>query len=205
MTTALPKLETERLMIRPYVMSDLEAVHRVLSNAWDVPPEEQARLLPQRERWLRWVVANYEGLASLHQPPYGDRAMVRKEDGRLVGSIGLVPSMGPFGQLPGFPVNGGSRYSYPEVGLFWAVDPAQQGQGYATEAGQALIDFGLHRLNLGRIVATTEYSNERSMAVMKKLGMRILRNPRPEPEWFQVVGLLEREADSRVHIVPSKE
>jgi hypothetical protein len=29
------------------------------------------------------------------------------------------------------------------------------------------------------------------MAVMRKLGMRILRNPESEPAWFQVVGVLE--------------
>jgi RimJ/RimL family protein N-acetyltransferase len=47
-------------------------------------------------------------------------------------------------------------------------------------------------MNLGRIIATTEYGNERSVAVMRKLGMTILRNPSREPEWFQIVGLLVR-------------
>jgi hypothetical protein len=26
--------------------------------------------------------------------------------------------------------------------------------------------------------------------VMRKIGMRVERNPRPEPEWFQAVGVL---------------
>lgn len=195
MTTEMPTLETERLTIRPFVLADLEVAHRVLSDAWDIPREEQAAHLAERERWLRWTVANYQELAALAQPPYGDRAVVQKEDGRLVGSAGLVPAMGPFGRLSGFPANRGSRQMYPEVGLFWAVDPAYQGRGYATEAGRALIEYAFGELSLGRIVATTEYANVRSVAVMRKLGMRILRNPRPDPEWFQVVGLLE--ADDR--------
>jgi RimJ/RimL family protein N-acetyltransferase len=78
------------------------------------------------------------------------------------------------------------------VGLYWAVDPAYQRRGYASEAGTALVAFAFDGFNLGRLVATTEHGNERSIAVMRKLGMRILRNPRREPPWFQVVGLLER-------------
>jgi len=198
MSTAMPVLETECLFIRPFVMEDLEAVHRVLSNAWEIPLEEQTRRLPERERWLRWAVANYEALADLMQPPYGDRAVVLKGDGQLVGSVGLVPSIGPFGQLSGYPVNGGERYLYPEVGLFWAVDPAHQGRGYATEAGRALVDFAFTGWNIGRIVAMTEYTNERSKAVMRKLGMRILHNSLPEPEWFQAVGLLEQGPDTEM-------
>lgn len=191
MGTAMPVLATERLTVRPFELSDLEEVHRVLSEAWEEPVEERAARLTARERWLRWEVANYEELADLMQPPYGDRAVVVRESGTLIGSVGLVPSLGPFGQLPGFPANQGSTHSFPEVGLFWAVDPAHQGRGYATEAARALIMFGFDALNLGRIIATTEYENERSIAVMRKLGMRILRNPLPAPPWFQVVGVLE--------------
>jgi ribosomal-protein-alanine N-acetyltransferase len=191
MSTAMPPLQTERLIIRPFVMDDLDVAHRVLSAAWDEPPETLAERRPARERWLQWNVANYDGLVSVDQPPYGDRAVVLRENGQVIGSAGLVPAIGPFGQLPGYPADEGSRFWYPEVGLFWAVDPAHQGRGYATEAGRALIDFAFSEFHLGRIVATTEYTNERSMAVMRKLGMRILRNPLPHPEWFQAVGLLE--------------
>lgn len=193
MPTVMPLLETKRLVIRPFVLDDLETVHRVLSDAWEVPAEKQEQMLPERERWLRWVITNYEGLADLYQPPYGDRAVVLQANGHLIGSVGLVPALGPFGQLPGFPANAGSTYWYPEIGLFWAIDPREQRRGYATEAAQALIDFAGHVLNAGRIVATTGYVNEPSIAVMRKLGMRILHNSLPEPEWFQVVGLLDRE------------
>jgi RimJ/RimL family protein N-acetyltransferase len=192
MTTAMPVLETERLVIRPFIPEDLDAADRVLSNAWEVPDEKRVEQRAIHERWLRWTVANYESLADLRQPPYGDRAITLKESGELIGSVGLVPAFGPFGRLPEFPANQGSPYFFPEVGLYWAIDPARQGRGYATEAGRGLIDYAFAHMNLGRIIATTEYTNERSMAVMRKLGMTILRNPRPEPEWFQIVGLLNR-------------
>lgn len=192
MSTAMPPLESNRLIIRPFVLDDLATVHRVLSAAWDEPPDVDRQRIRKREHWLRWSVANYEELAALTQPPYGDRAMTLKGSGELIGSVGLVPSMGPFGQLPGFPANTGSTYLYPECGLYWAVDPAHQGKGYATEAARAVIDWCFSGLNLGRIVAMTEYDNIRSQSVMRKLGMTLLSNPLPEPVWFQVVGLLER-------------
>ena len=78
-----------------------------------------------------------------------------------------------------------------EIGLYYAFDPAYHGHGYATEAARGLIDFAFTALHLGRIVATTEYTNERSQAVMRRLGMTLARNPFPDPFWFQVVGILE--------------
>jgi RimJ/RimL family protein N-acetyltransferase len=189
----MPELETERLTIRPFVLVDLEAIHGVLSEIQGASPDQNAEELRRREQWLRWTVANYQELARLKQPPYGDRAIVLKRNGQIIGSVGLVPSMGPFGQLPGFPANQGSRHYYPEVGLFWVVDRLHRRNGYATEAGQALVEFALDGLRLGRIVATTEHTNEASIGVMRKLGMRILRNPTRIPEWFQVVGVRERE------------
>jgi RimJ/RimL family protein N-acetyltransferase len=192
MSTAMPVLTTERLTIRPFVPGDLSVVDALLSAAWEVPLEERAEKRREHERWLAWSVASYVELANLDQPPYGDRAVARNEDGQLVGCVGLVPSLGPFGQLPGFPGATGSRHFLPEVGLYWAVDPVHQGHGYATEAAQALVDFCFRDLGLARVVATTRFDNDRSMAVMRKLGMRILRNPESDPAWFQIVGVLEQ-------------
>jgi len=192
MPTSMPVLETPRLVVRPFVIDDLERVHALLDAAWD----EQTPLA-EREKWLRWTVAGYEALASLNQPPYGDRAVVLRETGELAGVTGLVPSLGPFGLLPSF---GGavddpaSRLFTPQAGLYWAVDPAHQGRGIATEAAGALIAWAFEHLSLLRVVATTTYDNERSIAVMRKLGMRIERNPLPEPEWFQVAGVLDNPA-----------
>jgi len=189
MSTALPVIESERLIIRPFVIEDLEVAHQVLSDAWAEPIEQRQTTLPVRERWLRWSIANEVALAELFQPPYGDRAVVLKSENRLVGSVGLVPSVGPFGQLPGFPAHQGSRRWFSEFGLYWAVDPTYQGQGIASEAASTLIHRLVDQFHLGRIIATTTFDNARSKAVMRKLGMEILRNPEPEPAFFQVVGV----------------
>src|SRR5207249_1776037 len=138
--------------------------------------------LAERRRWLEWTVASYAQLAALHQPPYGDRAVVLKRSGEVVGLCGLVPLLGPFGDA-------GGRY-VPEVGLYWAVAVAHRRQGFATEAGSALVAFAFDALKLERLIATTTFDNLASIGVMRNLGMHIERNPGPEPPWLQVFGIL---------------
>jgi RimJ/RimL family protein N-acetyltransferase len=174
----LPVLETERLRVRPLSAGDADAVRAVSGEP--------------HPGWLEWTAATYGQLEALRQPPYGERAICLRDGGDLVGMVGVVPSMGPFGQLPGFGgAIGRPDRLRPEVGLYWAVAPEHRGNGYATEAARAVIDHGFDELGLARIVATTEHDNLASIAVMRRLGMRVERNSLPEPHWFQVVGWLD--------------
>jgi RimJ/RimL family protein N-acetyltransferase len=182
----VPLLETERLLIRPLEGGDLAACLRVLEEGAATAPER----VEERRSWLDWTIASYRELGRLYQPPYGERAIALRASGEVVGLCGYVPSMGPFGRLASFGRRADARLS-PEVGLFWALAPEHRRRGYATEAARELIRYGFERLGLGRIVATTEYENEASQAVMRRAGMRLERNPLAEPGWFQVVGVIE--------------
>lgn len=187
----IPTLETDRLSIRRFVMKDAEALLAVQTAVgWADSNRSAAENLAACRTYLAWQVRNYDGLANLTQPPYGDRAIVEKTTGKLIGSIGLVPCFHPFGQLPSFGGQENSLFST-EMGLFWMVSSDYQGQGLATEAAQAIINHMFGTLRLSRLVATTDDSNLASQSVMRKLGMRLERNPYPEPSWFQVVGILE--------------
>lgn len=190
--TAMPRLHGERVIVRPFTAGDLEAVTGVLNRAWN-----ESLSVEERAPWFEWTRAGYGALAGLSQPPYGDRAIVRRATGELVGVAGLVPALGPFGTLPSLGGDPGNRLFRPEVGLYWAVDPAHQGHGYATEAARALVDFAFAQLSLAVIVATTTYDNATSIAVMRRLGMTIDRNPHPEPAWFQVCGVLSHPGSGR--------
>lgn len=190
MTTAMPVLETERLTIRPFVLEDLPDAHRVL----DLEAKMGEYTLEGRRQWLEWTVRNYAELAKMYQPPMGDRAIVLRAENRLIGSVGLVPALGPFGLLPSFQTGGASTNRFTsELGMFWALGNDYRGKGYATEAARALIKYAFDTMNMARIVATTEHDNKESQAVMRRLGMRIETNPASEPPWFQVVGILTRD------------
>ena len=186
----MPPLATSRLIIRPFVLDDLQAIHQILDI--ELEPEYSRTSLDERAQWLQWSVLNYEALAKLYQPPYGDRAVVLKSTGQLIGACGFVPCLMPFEQLPAFS-QPSSRpgLASTEFGLYYALSPAHHRQGYATEAATALIEYAFSELRLKRVVATTAYGNVASMGVMRKLGMTIEKNPRPDPPWLQVVGVVE--------------
>lgn len=57
-----------------------------------------------------------------------------------------------------------------EIG--YVVNPEFQNRGYATEAARAVIRFGFEMLRLNRIEGRFIIGNEKSLAVMKKCGMR---------------------------------
>ena len=186
-------IETTRLVIRPFIADDLRTIHRILDQTFgDGSKVDDAAALLERQSWLQWSILSQEWLPKMYQPPYGDRAIVLKSSDELIGSVGYVPLLGVFEQIPELRTSAEfSGYATTEVGLFWVIDLQHQRQGYATEAAQAMIDHAFKQLRLKRILATTEYSNTASQGVMRKLGMKITRNPLPEPEWLQVVGLLE--------------
>ena len=178
-------VETERLIVRPFEEADAEARFALMREAFgmDWSAEDLAR-------WHRWTLDSYFAFGAIWQPPYGDYAVTLKGTGELVGSVGIVPAGVPWTALDSStPEN---TYVSPEYGLFWAVFRRHQGRGYASEAARPVIDFVFGTLNARRIIATTEFDNAASQAVMRKLGMTLRRNQGGDPPWCQVVGVLER-------------
>jgi RimJ/RimL family protein N-acetyltransferase len=186
----VPPLTTERLVIRPLVMSDLEDVYRLL-DAPDGSAATDPDLWQQRADWLQWTILGYQQFADLHQPPFGERAITLRVSGKLVGLVGYAPVFDALPQIPalapaGGPLRGVNSF---ESGLFYHVAPAWRRRGIAGEAAQAMIDFAFSELHVWRIVATTTYDNEGSRAVMRRLGMAIFSNPHPDPFHLQIVGV----------------
>ncbi|MEM9373557.1 MAG: GNAT family N-acetyltransferase [Planctomycetota bacterium] len=60
----------------------------------------------------------------------------------------------------------------PEPELKYAFRRAFWGQGFATEAGRALIEWGFDTARLNSIIATVSPDNQASHAVLRKIGMR---------------------------------
>jgi RimJ/RimL family protein N-acetyltransferase len=169
--------QTERLIIREFKHDDLGEIYRILDVELKYRDSTgELASISDRKQWLDWTIKGYEQNKRLKNPPYGDNAIVLKENMQLIGACGYVPVLAPLGSIPYY------RYvadvkddnaNYPELGLFMAVSPHYQCRGFAYEAASALIQRAFAELKLNRILAITTPHNNPSMAVMKRLGMKL--------------------------------
>jgi [ribosomal protein S5]-alanine N-acetyltransferase len=148
------RFDTERFVLRPFVEDDADdafamygdpEVMRFLGSG-DLPSHPDAG-------YTRKVLAASITRAADLPEGLGSWAMERKEDGRVVGAVGLSPM--PDG----------------EIEVFYHLARAYWGQGYATEAAAAMIVHGFEDLALDRIVAYAYAANPASRNVLRKLGM----------------------------------
>lgn len=178
----LEHLETARLRIRQFEAADQDDCRRFRREVFEIDEPSERAL-----NWLRWTIASYRELADLGQPPYADYAIVLKQGGAFIGSAGIVPTVVPWGALRGDPSD---TLLSPEIGLFWGIRPMYRRQGFASEAGGALLNFLFDCFKARHVVATTARDNIASQRTMLRLGLRLLHNPSPEPNWRQVVGYI---------------
>jgi RimJ/RimL family protein N-acetyltransferase len=84
-------------------------------------------------------------------------------DGRLVGNLLLKP----------IPLSAGESSGPAEVEIGWHLHPDAWGQGYATEAAQAVLHDAFDR-GPAKVLAVTDPDNHASQAVCRRLGMTAL-------------------------------
>jgi RimJ/RimL family protein N-acetyltransferase len=89
---------------------------------------------------------------------FGLWALELRESGEFVGFAGLA--------VPEF-----DAHFMPAVEVGWRLVRSAWGNGYATEAGAAALDFGFEEVGLAEVVSFTTVANDRSRAVMDRLGM----------------------------------
>ena len=147
-----PTLQTARLTLRPFDLSDgprvkeLAGDHAIADTTGSIAhPYEDG----MAERWI-----------ATHQPEFEAGALTNfaatlRESGELIGAIGLVIQ---------------EKHRRAELG-YWFGKP-YWGQGYATEAGQAVVRYGFADLGLARIVAQHFQRNPASGRILQKLGMK---------------------------------
>lgn len=166
-------LETERLLLRPFMEADIDAAVAMFEQEPEVYKYDPgfARTAEQRARMIRRHIADNQ------EKGEGTLAVIFKESGEVIGQVGLQLYI-----LPWLP------YATPEVELYYKFGRAFWGQGYAREACQALVDFAFDEMRLLRLVTITHPENARSVRLLKMLGFCI--GPAPD-EWNpHVLGIL---------------
>jgi ribosomal-protein-alanine N-acetyltransferase len=143
---------TERLVLRRYTHDDIPDVLKFASQP------SVAKVTSKRIPATKEGVKKYVDLQNSYQPFEKDKvfelAIERKEDGKVIGLLGLIYQ----------------DHGQGEMG--WALGVEYRGQGYATEAARALMDYGFNSMGLHRIHADTSTDNLAAWRIMERLGMR---------------------------------
>ncbi len=152
-----PVLETERLRLRRFRLSDIDAMYSAFGSAkamryWTTPPlatraEAVKRVrgmmkIDVQDQWLRWAIARRRDDVCLGMINY----YARNEDSRRL-----------------------------EVG--WILAPRHQGKGYAREAARAVIRYCIDVLGTHRIEALIMPENTASIRVAESTGFRLEGGP----------------------------
>lgn len=147
-----PFLQTERLLLRPLTMEDLEFVFQHFGHpqvAQYLLDEEPVTEISQAREIIQFYL-------DAENKPYNRWGIAQKSTGQLMGTCGFHKwNKRSFRAEIGYDL-------YPD---FW-------GQGYMTEALQKVIAHGFGQMNLHRIEALIYVENKRSMQLLKKIGFK---------------------------------
>lgn len=144
--SAVPKLETERLVLRAHTRADWEVYRPILMS-------DRARYMDGKlDHEGAWACFASE-LASWVLDDIGYWTAARKTDDKAVAFVGILhPS------------------AYPETELGWMTTDEGQGHGYAFEAANAALGWAFGPRGLTTLVSYIDPENTRSIALAKRLG-----------------------------------
>lgn len=178
----IPTLETARLRLRPYTEADLAELVPLIG-AREVAATTLRIPHPYTERDAQDFFALLQGTRKIWL------AITLRGDGRQIGGIGLTLD---------------DQHQHAELG-YWLGVP-YWGNGYATEAARAMLNYGFETLQLHRIFASHFKPNAASGRILVKLGMHHEGCQREHIcKWDQFVdselyGLLRQEWEISKHI-----
>lgn len=167
----LPNLiiETERLILRPFTLDDLEPSYELNLDA-EVSQFTGDGGVVSKEEIRRRIVENVFGDYEKHG--YGRLAIELKGKEKFIGFTGL-------------------KYveDLKEVDLGYRLMKKYWGIGLASEAAKACVDFGFNELGLKRMIATVLPANSKSINVLKKLNFNFESEIIEDGEFVHVYAL----------------
>jgi len=153
-----PIVETARLILRQNHLSDLEARIAITDDPHFM--RFVGGVYDRQENWSRMM--RYIGHWACFG--FGLFAVEEKETGRYVGNVGLAR----------FERGLGADFD-PFLEAGWMVAQWAEGQGYATEAMIAALDWYERHFGSGRQVCIIDPANGASLRLAEKLGFRAYR------------------------------
>jgi RimJ/RimL family protein N-acetyltransferase len=146
-------IKTERLLLREFVMEDWRAVYAYQNDPrylefyeWDHRSEQDVKAFVQM-----FLDRQKESPRTKFQ-----LAITLPNSNKLIGNVGVRK-------------RDVKTYT---ADMGYELDPREWGNGYATEAAMAILQFAFEQLRVHRVSANAIVNNHNSLRVLEKLGMR---------------------------------
>jgi RimJ/RimL family protein N-acetyltransferase len=149
MVEAPDSLETERLLLRQFLESDVDRYARICADPEVMRFIGEGRTLTREETWRS--VAGMLGHWVLRG--YGLYAVEERSSGEFIGRIGLINPEG-----------------WPGLEAGWLIGRQQWGRGYATEGARAVVRMAYEALGATHLISLIRPENTASIRVAEKLG-----------------------------------
>lgn len=146
-------LETSRLTLRYITSRDAEALMPILG---DAEVMQFSIIGIHSSKQIKQFIE--QRLISYLEYGFGLYALVHKQNQELIGYCGFFIQ---------------SIEQQKEVEVGYRLAKKYWGQGLATEAAKAVVEYGQQRFNFRRFVCLIEIENNRSIRVAQKLGMKL--------------------------------
>lgn len=140
-----PIISTERLRLRPHVLSDMDAL-------WDFYQSDRAHFMDKPTSPTHMWYGFTSEIASWNLCGWGGWG-VETHDGALIGQVSLL-------RPPHFA----------ELELGWLLFDAFEGKGYAQEAADAARDYAFSEVKADTLVSYISPNNTRSIKLAQRLG-----------------------------------
>jgi RimJ/RimL family protein N-acetyltransferase len=152
------RLETERLYLRQFRESDLEAYAEMCADVEVMRYVGAGQQLSRLESWRSMAMI----LGHWQLRGFGLWAVEEKSSGEIIGRVGCWQ---PEGWIDF------------EVG--WALRRTYWGKGYAIEAAQASVQYAFEHLNRTHVISLIDPENRRSIRVAEQLGEALAGTTEP--------------------------
>ncbi len=148
------ELSTARLRLRPLETTDAPALHVALGDPVAMAAYEHGFSLDETHEWIRRQQQRYS------TDGFGLWALERSDTGEVIGDAGITTQ---------------TVDTEPVIEVGYHLARALWGQGYATEAARACVDWAFANTDTELVYARVRDTNIRSMNVAIRLGMTIRR------------------------------
>lgn len=145
--TSAPTLQTERLILRGPVRSDLPELTRFMTSSPKMAA--QGETISKEQAWFGFLT----GVGHWQWHGFGFFTLLLRGEKLPLGRVGLL-----------------KHSNWPEVELAWHLFEGAEGNGYATEAAQAVCLWAYQCHGFNQLVSYIDCENHRSQAVAKRLG-----------------------------------